>query len=174
MSSATILTIAYLLAFVASFLGSLIMIIAEFLERKFTGKTETYNLAIAYYKFRKIESAFVDENTKKRLNKIIHFVYYTFWGIILPLVIFLLVPDNIQNSGTAVAFWFLVLIIFVYFLIVHLQHLALLSFYVDRENPFWKWGIKANVILALEKLLFSVTAVLSFLFLSAGFVFIFA
>lgn len=168
-----LILIGLLLAFTSAFIGSIVLMLIEKFEKKLTGKLQTYDLLEAYFKFRKKDFIFLEENNKIRLNRILHFSYYTLWGIILPFIITLIVPRNIQTIGSLVALWYLIIIIIVYFLVAHFSTLILTSIYLNKDNPFWKWGIKNNLTLALEKFAYSIVTVTTYLFLSTGFVLLF-
>ncbi len=161
-----------ILSLIAGFLGSLVLRIAVVVEKKVTGSTENYDLLLAYCRIMKAEHILLDDAKKNRLNLIINFAYNSVFGIFIPLVVSLLVPATIISSSAGVAFIYLVLLMVVYFIIVHIINLALLSFVLNKENPFWKWGIKSNLIEALKRFVFSIASVFAYLCLSMAYLFV--
>ncbi|MEK7567294.1 MAG: hypothetical protein AAB513_00020 [Patescibacteria group bacterium] len=160
------------LALFSGFLATFILRLAVLLEKRITDREENYDLLLAYCRIKNIEYVLLDDAKKNRLNLIVNFIYNTVWGLPTPFLLSFLIPATIIMASSEVAFLYLLLLIFVYFLIVHLGHLSLMAFYLNKENPFWKWGIKTNIIEALKRFIFSVAAVIFYLFLSYAFLFI--
>ena len=163
----------YILALFSAFVGLLVMRAVDMFGLRLGFRERESGLLMTYSKLTKKDITFMNEDEKLKLNNRVAYIYYTFWGLLIPPMIIFWVPDNIQSLSSGEAFGYLTLIVLSFFLVVHSIYLGIVSFYSMKENPFWKWGMRINLLSAFSRLVYSIAAVSVYLSLNLVYVYVF-
>jgi len=123
----SIATIA-LITIASGFLGAIVMMFGQMLERKITGREESFSPAIVFSKIFGIDFDVLTEKNKTVFNYGAHLLYGTVWAI--PFVLLLL--GGFTNYLS---------MLIIYFIIVWAQGVIIAPL-LDIAPPPWKQGVK--------------------------------
>jgi len=131
------LTLLFAFGFGAAFLGTVAMTISQEIEIYVNKRPISYSPAIAVFKILRLNFDNVSLKMKGVYSYLVHFIYGTFFGFLLPILLLL----NVTN---------VVIAVILFYVIIVLQGWIVIPL-VGAGGPVWTWGWKAVSTEAFHK-----------------------